>query len=346
MGWLSDTFKGITGGLFGDPNAGEARDSTTTSTPWGPLQPYLQDAYKQAQGLYQSGGPEYYPNATYVPFSPQTQMGMQLAEGRALYGSPYDEAAGGFALNALQGQNPYTQMAMGQLGGMQWGPGYGELMKTAGGNYLGGNPYNQAMFNEASRGVVNQFNQSVLPGMNATFGGAGRTGSYAHTNALNQAGSELSQNLGGMAANIFGQDYANERSRQLGAADSLSRLGLGISDAYAGLGAQDFAQRMGAANLGMGVGAQDWESINNLMRVGGMVEDQSRNVLGDLQGRFDYYQQRPETQFNNYTAWLSGIPGSQFGTTNTNVDQKGGSTFGNFLGNLAGNYFGTKYFGG
>ena len=98
MGILGDAFDKV----FGSGDS----EQKTTSTPWGPLQPYLTDAYAQAQNLYRSGGPEFYPNATYVPFSPQTQMGMQLAESRALFGSPYDEAAGGFALNTLQGQSP------------------------------------------------------------------------------------------------------------------------------------------------------------------------------------------------------------------------------------------------
>ena len=53
-------------------------DGSQTNTPWAGLQPYLTDAYAQAKALYDSGGPEYYPNATYVPFSPQSQMAMQL----------------------------------------------------------------------------------------------------------------------------------------------------------------------------------------------------------------------------------------------------------------------------
>ena len=139
-----------------------------------------------------------------------------------------------------------------------------------------------------------------------------------------------------MAAGIYGGNYQAERDRQLNASTGLGSLGTGLASAYGQLGMQNYTQQMGGANLGMMLGQQDWQNIDRLLDVGGMVEGQSQKVLDDYMNRFNYYQQRPENQLNQYTAWLNGIPGAQFGTDN--YDQDDGSAFGNFLGNMAGNY--------
>lgn len=77
------------------------------------------------------------------------------------------------------------------------------LQATAGGAFLNSNPYVDAMFNQAFRGIA--------PSINATFGGGNRTGSNAHTQAFAQTASDL-------ATDIYGGNYANERNKQLQAA--------------------------------------------------------------------------------------------------------------------------------
>src|SRR5712672_3155414 len=47
--------------------------TTTNSAPWASQQPYLQQIFGQAANLYNSGGPQYFPNATYQPAN-QTQF--------------------------------------------------------------------------------------------------------------------------------------------------------------------------------------------------------------------------------------------------------------------------------
>lgn len=318
MGILGDAFDKVFG-------SGES-EQKTTSTPWGPLQPYLTDAYAQAQNLYRSGGPEYYPNATYVPFSPQTQMGMQLGENRALFGSPYDEAAGGFAMNALQGQSPFTQAGMQSLWGSQLG--MAGLSDTIQGKFLNSNPYLDNMFGAAARATNTQYNNQVMPGVNATFGSGGRTGSNAHQTALDMANQNYNNSMSDMAANLYGTNYANERNNQLNAANQYANLGQSLAQGYNALGNTQFGQQMNAANLGMNVGQQDWNNIDRLLGIGGMVEGQSQNVLNDYMNRFNFYQNRPETQMNNYTAWLNGIPGSQFGTDKTSGSGPDAGAFG------------------
>ena len=65
---------------------------TTTVNPPSFQLPYLQYGMEQARGLYETGGPNYFPNKTYVPFSGQTEAALGLTENRALMGSPVDRA--------------------------------------------------------------------------------------------------------------------------------------------------------------------------------------------------------------------------------------------------------------
>ena len=204
----------------------------------------------------------------------------------------------------------------------------GGLSDTDQGKFLNANPYLDSMFNAATRATNNQFNNQVMPGVNATFGAGGRTGSQAHQTALDMAGQSYNNAITDMAANIYGNNYANERTNQLNAANQYANLGQNLAQGYNSLGSSQFGQQLAASNLGMNVGQQDWANIDRLLGVGGMVEGQSQNVLNDYMNRFNYYQNRPEQQLNNYTAWLNGIPGSQFGTDKTSGSGPDAGAFG------------------
>lgn len=324
-------------GSKGSKKSGGGGD--VSQEPWSGLQPYLKDAYGQAQNLYNSGGPEFYPNATYVPFSPQTQMAMQLGENRALFGSEFDQPAANVAMGAMSGNSPYTQAGMNSL----WGGSLGmqQLAGTANGQYLNSNPYLDAMYGAAARGLNTQYNNQVMPGVNATFGSGGRTGSYAHNQALNMANENYGNAMGDMAAQIYGGNYQNERDRQLQAASGLGSLGMGLASGYSNLGAQNFGQQMMGANLGMQLGQQDWSNIDRLGQIGGMVEGQGQKVLDDYMNRFNFYQNRPEQNLMQYANILNGLPGGNLANSNTNSPD--GSAAMSFFGNLAQNYAANKW---
>ena len=61
--------------------------TTTTSAIDPTIQPYLSYGLSEAQRIYQTGGPQYYPGQTYVSPSQTTQTGLQALEQRALQGS-------------------------------------------------------------------------------------------------------------------------------------------------------------------------------------------------------------------------------------------------------------------
>lgn len=263
---------------------GKGGGSTTTvqqADPWSGQQPYLQRGYQYAQQNYNNPA-QYYPNATYVPFSSQTENALGMAENRAM-GSPLEGRMNTWLGNTL---------GRGGMGTMQ-------LAQTANGNYLNANPYVDAMFGEASRGVTDQFNEAVMPSLNATFGGAGRTGSGAHALSAGRAAGDLSDSLAGMASNIYGGNYMNERGLQMDAARALGGLGTTAS------GMVPTASQM------------DWNNIAQLRNVGQAVEGMSGNILGDSMNRFNYYQNLPDQQLANYIAAIQGNVGGTTSTTQT-----------------------------
>lgn len=133
------------------------------SDPWGPQQPYLTYGFGQSQNLYNRGGPQAFPNSTYVPFSPQTEQAMGLQWNRALQGSPVMNEARGLTYDTLKG------------------------------DYLtpDSNPYLKDYFQQG----LNQ----ALPSLNATFSNAGRTGAEAQSQGLADTYGALGRDIYGGA---------------------------------------------------------------------------------------------------------------------------------------------------
>ena len=58
--------------------------TTTSSEPSEFVKPYVTEAFDQAQNLFQSSTPNFYPNQTYTDFAPETTASLNLATQRAL----------------------------------------------------------------------------------------------------------------------------------------------------------------------------------------------------------------------------------------------------------------------
>ena len=89
------------------------------------------------------------------------------------------------------------------------------LTQTLKGDFLNSNPYLDATFDKASGRVTENFTDAVMPGINATFGSGGRTGSGLHTQAIGDAQDELGNDLSGLATDIYGGNYQQERNRMM-----------------------------------------------------------------------------------------------------------------------------------
>ncbi|WP_373092772.1 hypothetical protein [Zhongshania sp.] len=84
----------------------------------------------------------------------------------------------------------------------------GMLSQTVGGEFMGANPYLQDIASRAQEGA--------LSGINATFGGAGRTGGGIHQQSV-------AEGLGNVAAGIYAPAYEAERSRMMQASGMIPR---------------------------------------------------------------------------------------------------------------------------
>ncbi len=92
--------------------------ATTTIDPM--LKPYVTYGLSEAQKLYQSPNPQYYPGQTYVSPSQQTQQALQAQQTRALAGNPLLPAAQQQQQAVIGGQylgnNPFFNQALAGAG--------------------------------------------------------------------------------------------------------------------------------------------------------------------------------------------------------------------------------------
>ncbi len=165
-----------------------SQTSTQESEPWEGQQPYLRDIFSGAQDLFNQGPQEYYPGQTVAPFSPQTQMGMDLMTQRALGGSPQQDQFGNYLSGQFNQQNmdPATMFGYGNQAAQGIGTGQGMTQQGMGGIGQGMGMMQQA--GQAGMGM-NQPNSMVggaagaLSGMTG-FGGLGEAQQFAGNPAM------------------------------------------------------------------------------------------------------------------------------------------------------------------
>jgi hypothetical protein len=121
--------------------------TVTTAEPWSGVKKPLEGGIKDATSLYNQGAPDYYPNNTVAPMSGYTQGALDWQAQRAMAGSPLTQA------------------------------GQGELTKTLSGGYLNNNPHLQGAINSAIRPITEQYQNTIMPGIQSAFSEAGRYGS-------------------------------------------------------------------------------------------------------------------------------------------------------------------------
>lgn len=96
---------------------GGGQQSSTSTTSIDPaIKPYVTYGLEEAKRLYQSESPQFFPGQTYVSPSAQTQQALQMAQERALAGSPLTGAAQAETLATIQGRgvNPFLAGALEQ----------------------------------------------------------------------------------------------------------------------------------------------------------------------------------------------------------------------------------------
>ena len=332
------------------PGGGGNTTTVQNADPWGPSQPYRIRGFEQALQNLQSGGPQFYPGQTYVPFSGQTEAALGGMENRAMYGSPVEGSMQNWVTNTLNnpiggqqrdflsglmGQGPQSFSGYDVKGNLTSGLGadvQSQLSRTLQGDYLNSNPYLDKTYDRALEGV--------LPGLNATFGGAGRSGSGVHAMSAGKASSDL-------ANQIYGGNYQMERGRMMQAAgmgsqDDLARrnmdqnayqfnqnLGLGAAGELNRLAGIQGTIQQGAAGMAPTAAGLDWQNLDRLASVGGAREGQAGRELQDSMDRWNWEQGAPDRNLANYIAAIQGNFG---GTTTTEQQGADGNPYMSALG--------------
>lgn len=169
--------------FYGGGGGGGSSSQTTKQELDPTVRPFVKYGLQEAQQLYRTPGPSYYPYQTYVSPSRQTQQALQAAQSRALQGSPLLPAAQQANLATIQGQN------------------------------LGLNPYFANALQGAAGVVTTQF-QDALSSIASQASQAGRYGSGAMGNLQDRASTNLAKELTSRAGELAYQNYAAERAAQ------------------------------------------------------------------------------------------------------------------------------------
>lgn len=184
--------------------------TTTTNEPPAYLARYLDAGAQNAYGLYASPGG----GAPITPFSPQTETALQMAENRAVGGSPVTRAAQNYATTGLSGgfmgSNPFLQG--------------------------GSNPYLDQTFNRAAGAVTNQ--------VQSNFSLAGRN--PRGPDAAGLAGEQYND----LAAQIYGGAYESDANRRLSSYQNERALQQSLVPFAGQLASQDYADIGQLANVG------------------------------------------------------------------------------------------------
>jgi len=181
-----------------------------------------------------------------------------------------------------------------------------QLQGTLGGAYLGGNPFFQGAFAPAAQAAQSQF-QNTMGDIASKSSLAGRYGSGAMGNLQNRAAGQYAQALTNTAGQLAYQNYEQERARQQAAIGAAPQLA-----------------------------ATDYGDIQQLLAAGQLREGYTGQQLGaDIQ-RFNFLQNQPQQNLQNYMSLVYGNPLGRVGqTTSSGVSSPNTSTAQNVLGAAA-----------
>lgn len=176
-----------------------------------------------------------------------------------------------------------------------------QLQNTVSGGFLGGNPFFQGAFQPAAQAAQTQF-QQTLGDISSKASLAGRYGSGAMGSLQDRATGAFGQQLANTAGQLAYQNYADERARQQAATMA--------------------APAMASA---------DYQDIQNMLQAGQIREGyQGQQLQGDM-ARFNFLQNQPQQNLQNYLSLVYGNPLGRVGQS-TSSGSADTSTLQNALG--------------
>lgn len=247
--------------------------------------------------------------------------------------------------NIISGQGP----AMQGLGNIINGTNAGvqQLTSMMSPDYLNvsNNPALNNAMNAANYNTTFNFQNAVMPSLASQFSAAGRFGSGAQTEGINQATNNLASQISNTNAGMASTAYTNLLNNQASAAQALPQIQGAAANEMGqlqGNAASNLAQsQLGAASAGVNAqntAAGNMNQLNGslmeaLPALGGMATSNAMNLAGvgsayqsqaqnQLSGQIQQYmaqQQQPLTNLNSYAQILAG--GNPFATTSSSGNQ-------------------------
>lgn len=387
----NNVIPGGTGDIISNlPALRTATSDTSGSRIDAALLPYLQLGLQRGEQLFFGNPqPSMYPGQTYVSPSSQTLQALGQQEALASQMSPILQQAQQSYLSGMNERSMATPMYQSLFGAAGYQPGastFGQaasggfinpaqagIQNVAGGGFLTGSPYQQQMIAAATRPLVQQYSEQVMPTIASQYSSAGRYGSGAMQQAQSKASESFARGLGDVTAGIVGQDYARERAFQENARQQLAQLGqqdvanrlagaTGLQQAQqAALGTQlaatqglnqaqqsDLARQLMAAQAAPSFYQMGFLPSQALAQVGAAQEKIASQPLQEAIQRYQFSQQLPYTQLQAYLSSIYGSPmaGSQYpampqAQTNPIGSALGGAALGYLGGSLLTNQFGS-----
>lgn len=289
-------------------SSGSGNQTVTNRTEIDPVtQQWRNSIMGQGNALLNQGVPQYYPGNTVVPFSNQTQAGLDYLQNYSQQGAPNLGAANNAAGRALSGWNPAMPFAANAAaGGLSGNPAAAGLQQYGTGN----NQYAQGLFNQAANDIGNA--------VNAQFAMGGRYGgNAARTDAMTRG-------IGNAWNQIMTPTYEAERNRGLTAQQTLGSLydsganrTLAGTELLGGLYSQGNEDAARATALLPSTYSYGLQPGQGMLDVGGMYEGQAQNYLNADQARYNYTANAPWQYLQQYAGLMNGLPDFSSQTTNT-----------------------------
>jgi len=318
-------------------SGGGSQTTTQRTEPYSPAEPFLKDILGEAQQLYRSGtGRQFFPGSTVVPFAQQTEEALKLQQAAALEQAKpsalMGQSAGTFGQFARQPMSAYTgRMGTGfgsSMPGMTTqglGTSYGQLTPQA--DYL----------SDVRSGITSD----VMGSIQSQFGGIASQMAQTERGREQQAlESQLGRLYGGGQADLQRQQSALESQfgRQYGASQAdIARQQQGMESAFgrqlAGAGALPGLQQQ--------MDMRRQQAIGQLGGVGTAYENLAQRQLQDQIARFQFGQQVPMQQLQQYAGLISPIAAGYPTAVATGPGTQSGGLSGAFGGAVAGSALGS-----
>lgn len=301
---------------------GGSGDSTVTNkTEIDPTtQAWRNNIFGAATNLWNQGIPGYYPGNTVVPFSNQTQQGLNMLQRQALTGR---SNAPGYnaALQALGGlfsqQSPFGMKTAQNLSAGAT-PGQHTLLNQSGDMLRGGangleNIAGGEMAMQQLGGLFNQGASQIGDAVNGQFAAAGRFGAPgAHTGTLGRE-------IGNLWDRVYTPAFENNQNRMLAASQGLAGLG------QQGLGMY-LDSRMGGAQLAGDLQSQHYQDQargmammptlwqygaqpgQQMLGIGNSYEGLAQDYLNADRERYNYNANSGWDYLQRYSNLMTGMP--------------------------------------